>query len=133
MSAAEEKGVPYLFKIKQTKNAKRLIEKLMLNQDWSQAGQGWEGQESQLQLMGWSKSRRVFVLRKRVSKEHCAIQKDPETKQLTFSFAELDDRKTRIYEYAVLVTSLHDEVLSITQHYRDRADSKNVFDELKNQ
>jgi len=133
MSAAEEKGVPYLFKIKQTKNAKRLIEKLMLNQDWSQAGQGWEGQESHLQLMGWSQSRRVIVLRKRVSKDYCAIQEDPETKQLSFSFAELDDKKTRIYEYAVLVTSLKDEVLSITQHYRDRADSENVFDELKNQ
>jgi hypothetical protein len=133
MSAAEEKGVPYLFKIKQTKNVKRLIEKLMLNQDWSQAGQGWEGQESHLQLMGWSQSRRVIVLRKRVSKDYCAIQEDPETKQLSFSFAELDNKKTRIYEYAVLVTSLKDEVLSITQHYRDRADSENVFDELKNQ
>ena len=133
MSAAEEKGVPYLFKIKQTKNAKRLIEKLMLNQGWSQAGQGWEGQESHLQLMGWSKSRRVIVLRKRVSKDYCATHEDPETKQLSFSFAELDDKKTRIYEYAVLVTSLKDEILSITQHYRDRADSENVFDELKNQ
>ena len=39
----------------------------------------------------------------------------------------------RIYEYAVLVTSLPDEVVSIAQHYRDRADSENVFDELKNQ
>jgi hypothetical protein len=133
MSAAEAKGVPYLFKIKQTKNAKRLIEKLMLNPEWSQAGQGWEGQESHLQLMGWSRSRRVIVLRKRVSKDYCAIQEDPETKQLSFSFAELDDKKTRIYEYAVLVTSLKDEVLTITQHYRDRADSENVFDELKNQ
>jgi len=37
------------------------------------------------------------------------------------------------YEYAVLVTSLKDEVLSIAQHYRDRADSENNFDELKNQ
>ena len=133
MSAAEEKGVPYLFKIKQTKNAKRLIEKLMLNQDWSQAGQGWEGQESHLQLSGWSKSRRVIVLRKRVSKDYCAVQEDPVTKQLSFSFAELDNRKTGIYEYAVLVTSLKDEILSVTQHYRDRADSENVFDELKNQ
>ena len=33
MSVAEEKGIPYLFKIKQTKNVKRLIEKLMLNQE----------------------------------------------------------------------------------------------------
>lgn len=32
-----------------------------------------------------------------------------------------------------LVTSLTDEVLTITQHYRDRADSENVFDEMKNQ
>ena len=133
MSVAEEKGIPYLFKIKQTKNVKYLIEKLMLNQDWSQAGQGWEGQESYLQLMGWSKSRRVIVLRKRVAKEYCAIKEDPETKQLSLDFAEVDDGKMRIYEYAVLVTSMTDQILAITQHYRDRADSENVFDELKNQ
>jgi hypothetical protein len=87
MSAAEEKEFPYLFKVKQTNNAKCLIEKLMLNQEWSQAGQGWEGQKSHLQLMGWSPSRRVIVLRKRVFKDYCAIPEDPETKQLSFSFA----------------------------------------------
>ena len=133
MSVAEEKGIPYLFKIKQTKNVKRLVERLMLNQEWSQAGQGWEGQEGCLQLMGWTKWRRVIVLRKKASKQLGALREDPETKQLTFDFAELDDGKMRIYEYAVLVTSLTDEVLSIAQHYRDRADSENVFDELKNQ
>ena len=37
------------------------------------------------------------------------------------------------YEYAVLVTSLTDEVRSIAQHYRDRGDAENNFDELKNQ
>jgi hypothetical protein len=133
MSIAEEKGIPYLFKIKQTKNVKRLIEKLMLNQDWSMAGQGWEGQEAYLQLMGWSKLRRVIVLRKKISKDLGALREDPETKQLSFDFAEVDDGKMRIYEYAVLVTSLTDEVLTMAQHYRDRADSENVFDELKNQ
>lgn len=133
MSAAEEKGIPYLFKIKQTKNVKRLIERLMLNQDWSLAGQGWEGQEGYLQLMGWSKSRRVIVLRKKISKDLGALKEDPKTKQLSFDFAEVDNGKMRIYEYAVLVTSLTDEVLTIAQHYRDRADSENVFDELKNQ
>lgn len=49
MSVAEEKGVPYLFKIKQTKNVKRLIKNVMLNQDWNQANQGWEGQDGQSQ------------------------------------------------------------------------------------
>jgi hypothetical protein len=37
------------------------------------------------------------------------------------------------YEYGVLVTSLEEEVLTLAQLYRDRADSENPFDELKNQ
>ena len=37
------------------------------------------------------------------------------------------------YEYAVLVTSMQDEVRTIAQHYRDRGDAENNFDELKNQ
>jgi Transposase DDE domain group 1 len=133
MSGAEAKGLDYLFKIKQTKNVKRLIEKLMLNRAWTNAGQGWEGQESSLQLMGWSKSRRVIVLRRRITKHLAALTENPETKQLSFDFAELEDAKTRIYEYAVLVTSLPNEIITIAQHYRDRADSENIFDELKNQ
>jgi hypothetical protein len=132
MQSAEEKGVPYLFKLKLTKNVKRLIEKLMLNQDWSTAGQGWEGQEASLQLMGWNKSRRVIVLRKQVPKDVIAIYENPETNQMELDFGEVNG-KMRIYEYAVLVTSLPDEVLTLAQHYRDRADSENVFDELKNQ
>jgi len=37
------------------------------------------------------------------------------------------------YEYAVLVKSMQDEVRTIAQHYRDRGDAENNFDELKNQ
>ncbi len=84
-------------------------------------------------VTGWSKPRRVVVLRRRVHKQLCALTENPETKQLSFDFGELDDGTMRIYEYAVLVTSLMDEVLTIAQHYRDRADSENIFDELKNQ
>ena len=134
MTTAEEKGVPYLFKLKQTKNVKRLIEKMSFNDEWEPAGQGWSGQESNLKLVGWSKSRRVILLRKLVSKDLVAIVEDPESKQLSLDFGE-DHKpgKMRIYEYAVLVTSLPDEVTSIAHHYLDRADSENVFDELKNQ
>jgi hypothetical protein len=32
-----------------------------------------------------------------------------------------------------LVTSLDAEVVTIVQHYRDRADCENNFDEIKNQ
>ena len=37
------------------------------------------------------------------------------------------------YEYSVLVTSLDSEVTSLVQHYRDRADCENSFDEIKTQ
>lgn len=43
-----------------------------------------------------------------------------------------DAEDIRAFEYAVLVTSLEDEILSIVTHYRDRADCENNFDEIKN-
>lgn len=104
----------------------------MKNRDWTTAGQGWEGQESCLQLSGWEKSRRVVVLRKPVAKDIIAIAEKADSEQLEIQFGEVNG-KIRVYEYAVLVTSLPDDIMSIAQHYRDRADSENVFDELKNQ
>jgi hypothetical protein len=38
-----------------------------------------------------------------------------------------------VWEFAALVTSLDAEILTLGQLYRDRADSENDFDELKNQ
>ena len=133
MKAAEERGVPYLFKLKITKNVQRLIASLMSSQgDWETAGQGWEGQAGLLQLQGWSIKRKVVVLRKRVSKDIAIIQAQSDSSQLELNFGEVN-RKTHVYEYAVLVTTLESEIITIAQHYRDRADSENVFDELKNQ
>ena len=37
------------------------------------------------------------------------------------------------YEYQVLVTSLDEELLSVSGLYAQRADAENVYDELKNQ
>lgn len=42
-------------------------------------------------------------------------------KQLEFQFGTIEDKKY-VYEYAVLVTSLTDEILTLAQHYRDKAD-----------
>jgi hypothetical protein len=52
--------------------------------------------------------------------------------QLLLGFAEVGPNK-ELWEYAALVTSLDDEILTLGQLYRDRADAENVFDELKNQ
>lgn len=131
MLKAEEKELRYLFKLKCTKNVKDLIKRLVKVSDWSYAGQGWEGVESSLQLMGWSHARRVIVLRKKI-RQAVAIVGEKEKGQQEFYFAEMD-KTMQVYEYAVLVTSLPDEILTIAQHYRDRGDSENIFDELKNQ
>jgi hypothetical protein len=54
------------------------------------------------------------------------------SKQLTLDLPELTYRGVQ-YEYVVLVTSLTDGILTVAQHYRDRGDAENNFDELKNQ
>ena len=51
--------------------------------------------------------------------------------QRRLSFAEIDS-SGEVWEYAALVTSLSDEILTLGQLYRDRADCENTYDELKN-
>jgi len=131
MMNAEQRGLDYLFKLRQTKKVKGLIESLMGGGEWSPAGQGWEGTEARLQLSGWSRERRVIVLRRELKRE--VVLEEPKKKdQLEFGFLETLS-PCRKYEYAVLITSLPDEIMTVAQHYRDRADSENGFDELKNQ
>lgn len=57
--------------------------------------------------------------------------RDNSGQQLKLGFVEVVG-DVKVYEYGVLVTSLDDEILTLSQHYRDRGDSENNFDELKN-
>ena len=133
MQQAEERQLPYVFKLKKTSKVNRHIEKLWGRQDWVAAGAGWQGLSSHLQLTGWSRPRRVVILRRKLRESVAASKQEQHTGQHVFSgMAELR-RGQELYEYAVLVTSLEDEVLSIAQLYRDRAEAENIFDELKNQ
>lgn len=129
LAEAESRTAHYLTKLRMTANVKRLIEKLFRGAEWVDAGQGFQGTESSLQLTGWSRHRRVVVLRRLIQGELCVADGVP---QLGFTFVETSDNAKR-YEFAVLVTSLPHEVLTIAQLYRDRADCENCFDELKNQ
>lgn len=137
MSAAEERKLPYLFKLKQHTNVKRLIQQAFVRQDWVSAGQGWKGVEAELRLTGWSRARRVIVLRRRIGDERLLVEskrlagRTPD-EQLALGFVGIV-KEGPLYEYAVLVTSLPDEILALGQHYRDRCDAENNFDELKNQ
>lgn len=140
MAGAEERGLPYLFKLKQSANVKKLIGQIFRKEEWAEAGQQWQGREDQLRLSGWSKTRRVVVLRRPVrnkpaAEAEAAGQKKSKPKaapQLSLDLPELTYQGVQ-YEYAVLVTSLTDGVRTVAQHYRDRGDAENNFDELKNQ
>ena len=140
MVGAEERGLGYLFKLKQSANVKKLIGQIFLKQDWVEVGQQWQGREDVLRLSGWSKERRVVVVRRPLRSQPAAEteavgKKKSQRKtaqQLTLDLPELTHQGVQ-YEYAVLVTSLTDPVRTVAQHYRDRGDSENNFDELKNQ
>jgi hypothetical protein len=140
MAEAECRGIAYLFKLRLTKNVKTLVERTFARGGWQDAGQGWQGQEAELRLVGWSRHRRVVVLRRRLRSSVVARVRDADS-QPRLSFAEVEE-DTALWEHAVLVTSLavseaggsgEMEMLSIAQLYRDRADCENAFDELKNQ
>jgi hypothetical protein len=131
MRKCEERALPFLFKLRLTKNVKKAIERAMRDGAWTSAGHGWQGKEDQLRLMGWDEPRRVVLLRRRL-KEPIAISERSDTGQLQLSFAEVKGDR-QLWEYSALVTSLDDEILTLGQLYRDRADCENAFDELKNQ
>jgi hypothetical protein len=134
MAALEERKQPYLFKLKLSKNVKRHIERIFWDAGWRDAGQGWEGKDGELRLSGWDAARRVVVLRRPLQGEVLITQDD--NGQGLLGFIEADrktGKRTTGYEYAVLVTNLDHEIVSLGQLYRDRADAENAFDELKNQ
>lgn len=134
MQGAEERGVAYLFKIRRTKGVLQLISRLASRGDksgWRTAGQGWEGVESQLQLQGWSRPRRVIVLRRKLKERPAVVE---ESAQLKLPGWAVEHKGGQWYEHAVLVTSWEEkDLMAVAQAYRDRADTENMFDELKNQ
>jgi Transposase DDE domain group 1 len=131
MREAEQRGLAYLFKLRLTANVKRMIERLSTQREWTNAGQGWQTKESILRLEGWSRQRRVIVLRRRVKGALATSSKETPGQQM-LSFVEIG-ANAEVYEYSVLATSLDEELASFGQLYRDRGDSENIFDELKNQ
>ncbi|MHB1587509.1 MAG: transposase [Acidiferrobacteraceae bacterium] len=129
MTGLEARQIPYLLKLRATKNVKRYIEKIFWAQGWVDAGEGFEGREGELALTGWQKPRRIVVLQRRLKGE---VALSDDAHQLALGFLE-SSVATHRDEYFVLVTNLAHGIRPLAQLYRDRADSENTFDELKNQ
>ena len=89
--------------------------------------------EDWLQLHGWSKKRRVVIVRQRI-KGGMARERRVDGKQLKLDLTGPSVHEgDRLWEYAVMVTDGQYPIEAIGQLYRDRADCENGFDELKNQ
>ena len=146
MRELEDIEHPYLFKLKQTSNVKRLIERQWGRRSWCDAGQGWEACEDKLTLTGWACARRVIVMRRAIKGE--LLAQAPKTKrgrarsksdaaqsphQICLHFDIDRNEPLRLWEYVVLVTNTAYAPQVMGQLYRDRADCENGFDELKNQ
>jgi len=130
----EERAQPYLLRLGQTRNVQRLVAQQFARTDWSRAdSQGCQMVEAQLRLHGWSKTRRVVIVRQHV-RGGIARERRVDDRQLRLDLAGPSVHEgERLWEYAVFVTDLEYPLESIAQLYRDRADAENAFDELKNQ
>ena len=148
MREAEQRKLRYLFKLRLTSNVKKLIEKAFSKDDWTDAGQARPPRNvapgrleppapaGALHRLFVAKKRRhpapAAVPRRRPG-EGLAVAGRDDDGRMALGFVEIEPQK-ELYEYGVLVTAIEEEeVLTLAQLYRDRADSENPFDELKNQ
>jgi hypothetical protein len=145
MRQLEDIEQPYLFKLKQTSNVKRLIERQWRRRAWCDVGQGWQACDDSLTLTGWTQARRVIVMRRALKDNLVAEVTKPKrtgarsakkgqqaSRQACLHFVD-ENAPIKVWEYAVLVTNCSYGVEHMGQLYRDRADCENGFDELKNQ
>jgi hypothetical protein len=114
----EEKSLPYLVKGRMTKFVKLAV---LGVSDWTRVGKGIEVAEARIRLLGWSRERRLVVIRQEVATK--------ETKALGKKLFECQG-----YTFQAIVTSTVAEEMDATMVYRTyngRAEFENRIKELK--
>ena len=118
MTEAEQRGIDYLFKLRKSPYVKKLILQQHCNA-------GCEALSTKLKLSTWRLPRRVVLVRRRIQ-QNIVIAPDS-GKALPVQLSLLEPAEDMaVFEYSVLVTSLTSEVVTIFQHYRDRADCEQL-------
>jgi len=132
MGECEKRGQNYLFRQRQTRRTQQLIHRLIGNGTtrWTRSRRGWEGAEGELSLQGWSRKRRVVVLRRPKERTRLPELGTPDSAALPWTET-LENAPE--YECLVLVTNLKTEISGLADLYLQRADAENAYDELKNQ
>ena len=134
MTGCEIRNQKFLFKLRQSKNIKKLIASFETSgNNWIDAGEGWQGIETEAKLSTWERKRRIIILRRYHSKNKTMLELLEDTDQRELPLIYDDEPDNGKYEYQVLITNTSYEILALAQLYRDRADCENNFDELKNQ
>jgi len=126
----EARELPHLFKIKMSKKVQALLRKLVTYQGetWTQTPGGWQAIDTSLKLNGWSRERRVVVMRRAIPVNARRRRKEPGW------LLNLEEPvSTASWEYAVVVCSATLPLDAVPTLYAERADCENVLDELKNQ
>jgi hypothetical protein len=142
MLECEERGVPYLFKLRHTRKVKVLVKSMMREgAAWQACGDGWESIEARLRLSGWTEERRVVLVREAPArapvKKRGRRGKNRQPFLPQANGSGWDAQPTPwCGKIAVLVSSLDEEnypTEAMPRLYRERADAENNYDELKNQ
>ncbi len=127
IDVCEQRGCPYLLRLRKTANVKRLIQRLFSRQDWTHANQGRQTVEDELRLSGWRQARRVVVLRRLIKHDEAlAAQRGAKARfdeqlVLALPFDAVQDN-TQLWKYPMLVTNARNDLAAIGQLYRDRCD-----------
>jgi hypothetical protein len=138
----EERALPYLLKLRHTPKVKTLVREIMAQSArWRDAGAGWEAAEASIKLSGWSRERRVVLVREAPALAPVGAQarrrRDPFALPGTQG-AGWDQGGSAPWSgrIAMLVTTLDEHAYpteAMPRLYRERGDAENGFDELKNQ
>lgn len=141
LCAAEARDLPYLCKLRHTAKVKTLVRQMQrVGAAWQDAGDGLEVLEATLRLSGWSRERRVVLVREAPALgpvgAHARRRRDHLQPTLAGSADWVAGSAPWSGKIAVLVTSLDERAyptIAIARLYRERADAENIYDELKNQ
>lgn len=142
MEEFESRQLPYLFKLRHTLKVKVLVQQMMrAGAGWQDSGGGWEAMEATLRLAGWTRERRVVLVREAPAQapvaEKARRRRDHQSLLPNASGEGWDTQAVPWSgKIAVLVTSLDVQAwpaVWMPRLYRERGDAENCYDELKNQ
>lgn len=142
MEEFESRQLPYLFKLRHTPKVKALVQQMMRRgAAWQDTGDGWEAMEATIRLSGWTRERRVVLVREAPARapvaENARRRRDRQSRLPNASGEGWDAQAVPWSgKIAVLVSSLDVHTfptLCMPAQYRDRGDAENSYDELKNQ